>query len=289
MPAEDRWHVANYVMTLRDQAVPLSLGDTVLRGVRIEGDLPSDPGDPAWEQAKPITFPLVPNVIKEPRLFFSLNDAVTARVLFNDHALAIRLDVDDRSYSVPGDPLEAQYRHDEIEPAPDALAVQFPSEIPTTSEKPWFRHGDAKHPVNMWYWRAPSIEPEAPETTLLLDARGPDGPPTPRDDSAALSGAGAWEHGQWRVVLSRSIETDDGRDVQLETGRYIPIAFANWDGWAGQQGGQHTLTSWYWLLLEQEASPVALYGITGTSGLAAGLLFIAAVRSQRRRRESERS
>ncbi len=284
MPIEDRWHVANYVMTLREQAVPLASGETVLRGVRIDGELPTDPDDPAWAQAVPITLPLVPNVIKEPRLFLSLNDMVTVRVLFNEQALSLRLDVDDRTYSVPGDPLEIQYRQDDVEPTRDAVAVQFPSEIPGTSEKPWFRHGDPKHPVNMWYWQAPSVAPgEAPETTLLLDARGPDGPPTPRDDSAALTGGGVWQDGQWRIVFTRALDTRDGRDIRLEPGRYIPIAFANWDGWAGQNGARHTLTSWYWLLLEPQESPVALLGATGGSGLLAGLLFLAGVRSQRRR------
>ncbi len=279
----ERWDIANYVMTLREKAVPLSAGDTVVRGLRIDGPLPVNPDDPAWQQAPAITFALVPNVIKEKRLFSSLNDRITVRALFNDEAVALRLDVDDRTYSVPGDPLEKQYRHEEIAPTRDAVAVQFPTEIPTTSEKPWFRHGDPKHPVNMWYWRAPSVSPEAPEETLILDARGPDGPPSPREDSSALSGRGKWSDGQWRVVFSRPLETRDGRDIRFEAGRYIPIAFADWDGWAGESGSRHTLTGWYWLLLQPEENPLRLYGTSGAVGVLAGLLFLAGVRAQRRR------
>ncbi len=283
MSERQRWDIANYVMTLRDKAVPLSAGETVVRGLRIDGPLPEDPDDPAWEEAPAVTFALLPNVIKEPRLFHSLNDRVTVRVLFNAEAMAMRLDVDDRTYSVPGDPLEKQYRRDGVEPTRDAVAVQFPTTIPTTSEKPWFRHGDPKNPVNIWYWRAPSIEPPAPEEGLILDARGPDGPPSPRDDSSALRVRGEWSDGQWRVVFRRPLETADGRDIRFEAGRYIPVAFANWDGWDGQQGSRHTLTGWYWLLLEPEEDPIRLYGTSGLAGLLAGLLFLAGVRAQRRR------
>ncbi|MFQ5971677.1 MAG: c-type cytochrome [Alphaproteobacteria bacterium] len=283
MSVQDRWNVANYVMTLRDAATPLSIGETVIRGVSIDGPLPGDPDDPAWARAHPIAFRLVPNIIKEERLFHSLNDTVTVRVLFNDDALAIRLDIDDRTYSVPGDEEEVRYRDEGVEPTPDAAAVQFPVEIPSTSEKPWFRHGDPAHPVNIWYWRAASMEPEAPERVMLFDASGPERPPVPRDDGVDLSGAGAWADGRWQVVLLRPLETDDLRDLRFETGRYIPIAFANWDGWAGQSGSRHTLTHWYWLLLEPEDRPFFVFGSSGAFGGLAGLLFAVAARHQRRR------
>lgn len=283
MSIEDRWHVANYVMTLREKAVPLSEGETVVRGARVAGALPGDRDDPAWDGAQPITVPLVPNIIREPRLFYSLNDTVTVRVLFNDEALAIRLDIDDRTYSVPGDDEEKRYRQDGVEPTPDAAAVQFPVEIPTTSEKPWFRHGDPKHPVNIWYWRAPSAEPAEPERVAVLDAAGPDRPPAPREGTGSLTAVGAWRDGRWRVVFARALDTEDPRDLWFEPGRYIPIAFANWDGWAGQRGARHTLTPWYWLLLPPEERPLVLYGVTGGSGFAAGVIFLLAARRQRRR------
>jgi DMSO reductase family type II enzyme heme b subunit len=283
MPENDRWDVANYIMTLRDAAVPLTPGETVVRGIRIDGDLPTTPDDPAWDKASPITFPLVPNIIKDKRLFFSLNDGVTVRVLFNDEAMAMRLVVDDRTYSVPGDPLETRYRLDDVQPTPDAVAVQFPAEIPTTSEKPWFRHGDRKHPVNMWYWRAPSVEPEVPEQVVLFDAAGPDGAPEPRPDQSELAGTGIWREGQWRIVLGRSLRTEDVADLQFETGRYIPVAFADWDGLAGEAGSRHTLTSWYWLLLEPNENPALVYGAPVGTGLIAGLLFVGAIRRQKRR------
>ncbi|HFQ15917.1 MAG TPA: c-type cytochrome, partial [Rhodobacteraceae bacterium] len=283
MKEKDRWDIANFVMTLRDRATPLARGETVIRGARLEGNLPESADDPKWLKARPMTFPMSPNVIKEGRLFTSLNDTVTVRVLFNDTEVAIRLDVDDRTYSVPGSKLEKQYRIDGIDPTHDAVAVQFPASIPQTSEKPWFRHGDKKHPVNMWYWRAPGEAPRADAMTLMLDATGPDAPPSPRQGYKELKANGVWKNGRWQVVMRRPLKTQDTTlDLQFEEGRYIPVAFANWDGVAGDKGSKHSFTSWYWLLLEPQTNMVLLYGKAGGAGLLAGLFFLLAVRRQKK-------
>lgn len=277
-----RWDIANYAMTLRANSTPLAEGDTVVRGKRVDGDLPTSPDDAVWDQAPPITFGLMPNIIKEPRLFFSLNDRVTVRALFNDTDVVVRLEVDDRTYSVPGDALEKQYRVAGVEPTRDAVAVQFPSVIPKTSEKPWFRHGDPKNDVNMWYWRAPSVEPKALADVMVMDANGPDKPPRPREDRAGVDAQGVWKDGQWRVMFKRSLVTDMDADTQFQAGQYIPIAFGNWDGVSGEAGSRHTFTTWYWLLLEPDANPLKVYGTTGGSGLLSGLLFLLFARRQRR-------
>ena len=280
MSIEDRWHVANYVMTLRAKAVGLSQGDTVLRAVRVDGNIPDRPDDPAWEIAPAITFALAPNIIKEPRMYFSLNERLTARAVFNDSEIAIQLEVDDRTYSVPGDELEQRYRIEDTEPSRDAVAVQLPVEVLRTSEKPWFRHGDARNPVNMWYWAAPSEDPEEGEQVIAFDASGPSAAPQPRAGNSALAGAGIWKDGRWQIMFKRALNTDNMADLQIRQNQYIPIAFANWDGVAGEQGSRHTFTGWYWLWLEPEASMARLYGIPAGAALFAGLLFAAAARRQ---------
>jgi len=285
MKTNDRWDVANYVMTLRQKARQWVKGETVIRGLRVDGDLPTDANDAIWEKAPAMTFPFVPNIIREPRLYYSLNDTVTVRALFNDKDIAIRLDVDDRTKSVPGSKLEKQYRLKDVQPTSDAVAIQFPQVIPETSEKPWFRHGDKKLPVNMWYWKAPSLEPEVPAGAMIFDAAGPDKPPVPRVGESTLKAGGEWQDGRWRIVLRRSLKTDNDADLQFQEGRYIPISFADWDGLNGEKGSRHSFTTWYWLLLQPEQNNLVLYGGSGSSGLIAGLLFMFASRRQRRRGE----
>ncbi|MBI4083903.1 MAG: c-type cytochrome [Candidatus Lambdaproteobacteria bacterium] len=276
----ERWDIVNFAMTLRERAPPFDAGRTVVQGIRIEGALPGDPAAPAWEQAPPVVFSLIPNVIREPRLYHSLNTAVSARVLYNDKAIAIRLDVDDPTYSVPGDPKEQALALDEVVPASDAVAVQFPAATQAAGG-PLFRHGDPGHPVNLWYWGAPRAAPAASAQVRVMDAQGLDRPPLPRAGPAGLTATGSWHDGQWRIVMTRALRTDDSRDVQFEIGRYTPVAFANWDGWAGQRRGRHTLTGWYWLVLMPAERPVLIYGSAALGGLAAGLVFIGLARSQR--------
>ena len=283
MSVEDRWNVANYVMTLRDTTTQLAKGETVIKGLDIKGELPTDPNDPIWKKAPAMTFAMAPNIIKEPRLFFSLNDRVTVRAIFNEKEIAMKVEVDDRTYSVPGSKLELAYRQKDIAPTRDAIAIQFPRDIPKTSEKPWFRHGDKKHAVNMWYWAAPSADPKADATTMILDAKGPNAAPKPRKDQKSLSANGQWKDGRWSVVFKRSLKTDDAQDLQFEQGKYIPVAFADWDGVAGEKGGRHSFTSWYWVKLKAPENKTTLYGIPLGSGLFAGLIFLGLVRTQRKK------
>lgn len=295
MSHEERWAIAHYVMTLRDEATPLSLGDSVIRAVRVasdfsgdpsgdlSGDLPSDPQDPAWDAAPAMTFRLSPNIIKEPRLFFALNEMVTVRALYNDTEIALRVDVDDRTYSVPGSALEQEYALDDMQGTRDAIAVQIPAALSPSGEKPYFRQGDRRNPVNMWYWAAPSEDADLPATAQIWDARGQDAAPTPRADSAALSANGVWNDGRWQVVFRRALVTDAPEDLQFSEGVYTPVAFANWDGLNGEEGLRQSFTAWYWILLEPEENPTKTIGITVAAAILAGLVFVLVARRARRR------
>lgn len=289
LDADTRWAVANYVMTLREGSVPLTEGDSVIKAVRIEGELPTEANDPAWELAPAMTFAMAPNVIKEPRLFTSLNEMVTVRALYNDDDIVMRIDLDDRTYSVPGSTLEQEYAIEDVEGTRDAIAIQLPTELTGTNEKPWFRHGDSRNPVNMWYWAAASEAPEAPEMVMMLDAKGPDAAPVPRADSAALSARGEWNNGRWQVVFRRALESDAPEDFQFEAGEYTPIAFANWDGVNGESGARHSFTSWYWLLLEPTENPARVYSFAfGAAAIAAIFFFILVLWAREREYEKNK-
>jgi len=283
MTSEDRWAIAYYVMTLRNNATPLSKGDSVIRAVRVAGDLPTTPDDPAWDAAPAMTFAFSPNVIKEPRLFTSLNEMVTVRALYNDNDIAMRVDVDDRTYSVPGSELERQYYIQDVVATRDAIAVQMPAALSGTSEKPYFRQGDRKNPVNMWTWTAPSMEPELAAEVVIKDATGQEKAPKARDDSSQLMANGEWKDGRWQVVFKRALETDVPADFQFSEGVYTPIAFANWDGVNGEEGLRQSFTAWYWILLEPTENPQRVMGIAAIAAALAGLLFVLIAWAARRR------
>jgi DMSO reductase family type II enzyme heme b subunit len=274
---EDRWHIANYVYSLRENSIPPG-ESSVIKGMRIEGALPSSVDDAAWDKAAGTTMRLVPNIIKEERLFRPLASAVTARVLYNNQEIAFLLEVDDRTDSRPGEPVSEQIQDETLEMHSDAFAIQFPKagafETAPMVEKPLYRHGDARHPTTIWYWNAGSIDPEK---AMILDGKGTDKKLEPRPKDNSLVVTGKWEDGRWRILMKRSRKGGESGDLSFSEGQFIPVSFANWDGSNGEIGSKHTLTSWYWLLLPPLADPMKIYGMPLGIGFLTFLLGIVLV------------
>ncbi len=244
---EERWHVANFVASLAKTVEVVNPSKTVIIASKVEGALPTKNDDPKWAEAAPVTFILVPQIITEERFFTPAHDTITARAFYNDKTLAMLLEWDDRTKSIPGDDKAAQIADEEL--SPDMVTVQLPVSIPTSQEKPYFLMGDKSHPVNLWRWSSGSKE-EA-QSVALSNATGPYEFAERDAAKAGLTASGSYADGTWRVLMTRPLRTDDAAgDLQFEEGRYIPVAFANWDGSNSEAGSSHTVTSWYWLLLE---------------------------------------
>ncbi|HEB97085.1 MAG TPA: hypothetical protein ENI96_11720 [Sedimenticola thiotaurini] len=283
---EDRWHIANYVYSVRNTTVPPG-GSGVITARRAEGGVPASLDDKRWNQAPATTLHLVPNIIKEDRLFTPLNDAVTVRTLYDDKQIAFLLEIDDRTESRPGIPYFTDLMDENLEMKADAVAIQFPKEdafrtMPSV-EKPLFRHGDAKHHTTMWYWNAGSVEPKKEAFALLLDASGPDRKLKPRTGDHSLKATARWRDGRWRILMTRPRKGRDG-DLSFDEGRFIPVSFANWDGSNGESGSKHTLTTWYWLVLPPQTDPMRVYGVPLGIALLVFLAGLGLVAGQRRKR-----
>ncbi len=259
---EDRWHVANYVASLAKTVEVVNPSKTVIVAAKLEGALPAKVDDPKWAEAAPVTFMLVPQIIAEDRFFTPAHDSITARAFYNDEAIAMLLEWDDRTKSLPGDDKAAQIADEEL--SSDMVAVQLPVTIPISQEKPYFLMGDKSHPVNFWRWS--SGGKEASQGVELMNATGPYEFAERDAAKTGLTASGSYKDGTWRVVMTRPLRTDDAEgDLQFEEGRFIPVAFANWDGSNSESETSHTLTTWYWLLLEPP---------TGTRPLITALIVV---------------
>ena len=284
---DNRWHVANYVYSLRTGSTWPGERN-VIEGVELTGDLPSSVQDATWQQAPASTFLLVPNIIKEDRLFTPLNDSVSVRILYNETEIAFLLEINDRTESRPGGSIVSQLPDKSEKMYSDAIALQFPKEdayATTPVEKPLFRHGDKKHSTTIWYWNAGSIEPAVESRSVLLDATGPNSKLAMRPGDNDLVALGEWQDGRWRVLFKRprgipaqsaqaeheNITADSG-DLIFRKGQFIPVSFANWDGNNNEVGARHTLTPWFWLRLPHETNYTWIYG----SSLGTSLAFLLA-------------
>ncbi len=143
----------------------------------------------------------------------------------------------------------------------DSVAIQFPVKISDGPIKPHFFLGNSGNPVNLWRWKADLQEdPEKNSAVEECNATGFKNPiKVQPPESQATDSNGYWEDGRWRVVLKRTLTTEDKRkDIQFEKGKLIPIAFHAWDGSNGEAGMKMSMSSWYLLNLES-STPIMVY------------------------------
>ena len=268
---EERWHVANYVASLakgKDKRV--NAENTVVKADKMEGELPSTVEDERWEKSAPTTFYLVPQIIGGERFFTPSDDTITVRAMYNDKNIAMLLEWDDRTKSIPGD--DAAEKIADAPIAEDGVAVQLPVVIPKEMQKPYFGMGDAANPVNIWHWK--SGTKDAGETINLITSKG--FKEIEKRDAAGvgLKAKATYSDGTWRVVISRPLTTSAAdKDIQFSEGRFIPVAFAAWDGSNGEKGSKHTMTTWYWLLLKPATGAKPLITALVVMGLFLGGLL----------------
>ena len=275
--SENRWHIANYVYSLRETSIPPT-NDPLINGLYVEGALPTNIDDEIWINVPATTLHLVPNLIKEERLFTSLSNAITVRVLYNQDDIAFLLEMNDGTDSRPGGITAESLQDQNITMRSDAFAIQFPKTesfaVTPVVKKPFYRHGDSANPTTIWYWNAGDLDPieETPPKTMIFDAKGLDKPLEHRSTDKTLIASGKWEQGRWRVLMQRPRKGGNHGDISFMEGQFIPVSFANWDGSNGEIGSKHTLTSWYWLLLPAKMDYHKLYGLPLGVGILIFLL-----------------
>jgi DMSO reductase family type II enzyme heme b subunit len=279
---EERWHVANFVNSLAKTKEVVRPENTVVKADKVDGDLPEAPDDARWDEIEPASFFLVPQILAKDRFFTPSNDTITVRALYNDEALALLLEWDDRTKSLPGDPKAETIADPGM--TDDAVAVQLPIVIPEGMEKPYFGMGDASNPVNLWHWRSGTSV--APESVQVMNARGFEDIERRDAGVPGVRAKGLYREGTWRVAMVRPLSTPDPElDIQFQEGRFTPIAFAAWDGSNSEAGSKHTMTTWYWLLLTPPTGMAPYIG-----ALAVILLIVGAellwIRSASRRRSA---
>jgi DMSO reductase family type II enzyme heme b subunit len=283
---QELWRLAQYVHSL-SPVTPPEVRD-VIHAAQLTGKLPQSPDDSAWSHVERYWVPLVGQVIAKPRWFDPAVSGVWVQAAHDGKALAMRVSWDDRSRSPDSSWLEFAGRvvqtmagDDSTPPAaqlwPDQLAVQFPRSVPAGMERPYFLMGSQTAPVYQWRWTSGA----GGGTVAAGVARGID-----RFDpqaGATLAGQGVYDHGQWRVVFTRSLATaDSSNQLQFQSGRAIPVAFFAWDGSNGENGTRMAISTWYFLALDTPVPPRVFISPIVAMVLTLGLGLGVVRRAQRR-------
>jgi DMSO reductase family type II enzyme heme b subunit len=230
---EDVWHLANYLQSLG----PASPGWATLVTVSsVDGPIPDDPDAETWTRLSPSNIPLMGQVIVDPRNFNPGIDMVAVRAVYNGQEIAFHLTWDDPSESA-GDAEKKTF--------PDAISLQFPPELSTGTERPYFLMGDGSDPVFLLRW-------EQGKGPMEVAASGPT--KLAALDPSEVAGKAVYKDGQYRLVMKRGLVPKAGDRPAFRTGVFIPVAFQAWDGGAGETGTRMSLTSWYYLHLEPPQS-----------------------------------
>jgi DMSO reductase family type II enzyme heme b subunit len=237
-----------------------------------------DPNDPAWQAVEPVEVWLGGQIMVEPRNFTPTIDSARMRSIYDGREIAFLLEWDDTTNIQEDD-----YR--------DAIAIQFPVEIPESSRKPHLAMGDKKGKVNIWRWKAfwedevnkellNTTEPYIGTVVEDMNSKGYTSLSVQAAENQHVSGTGSWSNGKWQVIMKRKIATGDPNDIQFKKGRLIPLALAVWDGSNKDVGAGKSISFWYYVVLEQ-ATPISLYLYTFVSvimGVSIELWFVGRLR-----------
>ena len=285
---EQVWAVAHYVRSLAPDDAP---GITeVVRGVLFEDvPLPSSVDDEAWDDIEAAYLPLVGQIIVMPRWFDPRVDGVWVQAAHDGESVAVRVTWSDPNSSP--DPLWADWKSSVISlmqpkegdpqdegPTPDQLVVQFPMEMPEGMERPFFLKGDNRRPVYLWQWQSDRVD------ALEGEARGV-GTEAFQSEGQNLTVDASHADGQWQVMFTRPLVTDNEGDLDFVTGEAIPMALFAWDGDNGESGTRGAVSSWYFMFLE-DATPATVYVAPALAMmLTAAFGFLVVARAQKRERE----
>lgn len=207
-------------------------GSVAVRLYLKEGTLPvDDPTSKVWGSVASSEFRLAPQVHWQDRIQEATVKSVKVRGIHNGEDVAILLEYQDPTQD-----------------AADAAALEFM----VGDQKAHFAHGQEMlqvegGPVNIWYWKKQNGKATDMSAKGFKTLRS--------QDQQDVSATGVWEEGTWRVVFSRSLQTGDSNDVQINPGEWTSVAFAFWDGQIidgdiKERGSQKAVSSWWYVRAE---------------------------------------
>lgn len=279
---EQTWRVVQYVQSLSDpEAQRLAEVRSHEITARPVQKLPSAVDDAQWNEAEEARVTLMPLWWHEGYV-----DSVRVRALHDGERLALRLEWKDGTRDVGG---VRQNRFPDgaavelsAETSPPLFAMgaagqpvsiwawkalwdedrkQFQdveSAYPRIVDDGYYGRGkgwDAEPLADPEYRPAAELgnriaATERPSTVESARAAGLGTLTTRPADQQSVQDVSRWENGTWRLELIRSLSGSDSADVSLAAGTEVSVAFAIWDGSAGDRNGQKTVSIWNRLILQ---------------------------------------
>jgi DMSO reductase family type II enzyme heme b subunit len=228
---EDIWHLTNYIVALSGEEPRFA---TLVTSASTKDAIPDDPGADFWKKLAANAIPLMGQVIVDPRNFNPSIDLIYVRGAWNDKEIAFHLTWDDPSESKTPDQAKKLFV--------DAISLQFPPKIAAGPERPYFLMGDDSDAVYLLRW-------EQGKGVFEAAANGP--AKLRALDGSEAGGKVTYKDGRYQLVLKRPLTAKGADRPSFSPGVFTPVAFQAWDGGEGEGGARMSLTSWYYLRLEE--------------------------------------
>lgn len=279
---EQVWRVVQYVQSLSDPAAQeqaqIRTKEVVVK--RLE-QLPTNPDDPGWDKVPEVGIPLMALWWHDRSI-----GVVRVKAAHDGQQLAFRLEWDDSSRDTGGarqlsfpDGAAVQLTTSSEPPLFAMGARGQPINIwhwksLWSEDRQQFQDVATAFPntaVDAYYgrekgWRSGPREdaeflPAEAVHNLIASSRRPSivedanaaGLGTLSSQAAAkqnVQGVSRWEKGVWRLHLVRAMKADDAADARLRPDGRASVAFAVWNGSAGDRNGQKSVSIWNTLILE---------------------------------------
>lgn len=282
LPGEQVWRVVQYIQSLSD---PEAQERAHIRPVELTASrvpqLPSSPDDAIWEAVPEVRIPLMPLWWRA-----GYTDAVRVKAVHDGRSVAFCLEWNDDTRDIGAihqtsfpDGAAVQLTASASPPLfamgaaaepvniwhwkavweEDARQFQdvgttFPgmvSDLYLDGEAGWqtapgaapryFTAADARNLIASQ--QRPSVVEDANAAGFgTLTSQSP--------RSQNVQGLSRWKDGRWRLQLIRQLNVEDAKDIPLRVGQNTSVAFAVWDGSAGDRDGQKSVSIWSTLRLE---------------------------------------
>jgi mono/diheme cytochrome c family protein len=286
---DDAWYLVRYVLSLsspvqRDRAEMRRFRIRAPRVARV----PINPDDGLWREAAPARLHLMPLWWRYERpeevTVHALHDGRELALLLvwaddtDDHTAIRPQDFRDAvavQFALEGEPpffamgtvaspvniwMWKAERQADLEPGFQDLETvyphlgidSYPDPLRDPLEQP-LRHALTlqSSPLFVTAWGAGNIVADPTRRAAAEDLRA-EGFGTlrarPRPDQA-VEAHGVWSTGSYRVVLRRGLKARGPDAARLRPGRTLPVAFAVWNGAAGDRNGKKSVTIWQELQL----------------------------------------
>jgi DMSO reductase family type II enzyme heme b subunit len=299
---EDRWAITDYIYSLAPSDDPGYA--TLVTAKHVDDAIDTSKGAAIFETAPMARIPIVGQIMEPGREFHppvvSLevqaiydasdiaflvrwNDMSAETAGTNSPALPVPIEEEEAAEAAPAAAAATDEWGEAVETpktaAPagatfsDAVAIQFPLQLPSGARKPYFLFGDGTNGVDLWF--ADLARPTADQYV----AKG-SGAITALD-AADVTSTAHYDRGEWSVIFKRALSASSG--VPFNEGGFVPIAFSVWDGGSRERGNKRGLTVWSSLYVAPQVAVSAKIPAIKTGLLVFGLEILVIVLVRRSR------